>query len=339
MDRAAAIRRLLRRQLTRRKVSDLDPDAFLEELVGQAIASGADPEKVYDAVGRSVIDSGTVLADELQRRTPRMVREHDRIARRFERNLRKRWKAALDLYYAVYVACLELGEQSSRKRKSRNESSYRLEALVRLHVRACLVASEVHALLRTGHANGAMARARTLHEHAVTAFVLSKAGEEDAERAAAVDDRDRGSSPVPPGIHERDTHARVHAKVHGRSLNERASDLRATCDDRRRLRHEHPRLSRLQIDAGTIVDRSRKPAGRSCCSPATRASADDERSRATAALDTDERRIRVSHPLRLADRKRQQMSAAHLRFGSALRSASLRGRSAGDGEKRERGHE
>jgi hypothetical protein len=163
-------------------VSEPAADAQIEEFADQAIASGADPEKVSELLDRLVLDSSANLASELKRRTPRMIREHGRIARGFERRLRKRWKAALDLYYAVYVSCLELGEEFNRSLEPGDEPHYRLAALIRLHVRACLVASEIHALLRTGHANGAMARARTLHEHAVIALVLSKAREEDAER-------------------------------------------------------------------------------------------------------------------------------------------------------------
>jgi hypothetical protein len=48
-----------------------------------------------------------------------------------------------------------------------------VEALTRLHARGCLVASEVLGLVRTGHAAGAGARWRTLHELSVTADIIA----------------------------------------------------------------------------------------------------------------------------------------------------------------------
>jgi hypothetical protein len=53
---------------------------------------------------------------------------------------------------------------------------------VRLHSRACLVASEVRALLASGHPFGAQARWRTLHELGVVAFILRMSDKEVAER-------------------------------------------------------------------------------------------------------------------------------------------------------------
>jgi hypothetical protein len=56
------------------------------------------------------------------------------------------------------------------------------EVLVRLHARACLTASEVLVLLKTGHATGAHARWRTLHELAVVGYFVSAQGNDVAER-------------------------------------------------------------------------------------------------------------------------------------------------------------
>ena len=113
-----------------------------------------------------------------------MIREHARFRRRFERNLQKRWSPALNLYYAVYVACEEVGSEYADRNRATAvaDRDFRFEALVRLHARACTVASEIFALLRTGHALGASARARTLHEIAVTGYVLAAGTVADAER-------------------------------------------------------------------------------------------------------------------------------------------------------------
>ncbi|MCW2984420.1 MAG: hypothetical protein JWR63_1990 [Conexibacter sp.] len=65
--------------------------------------------------------------------------------------------------------------------KAAENNDCNFDALVRLHARACRVASEARALLRTGHADGAHARSRTLHEIAVTAFFIRTQGGEVGE--------------------------------------------------------------------------------------------------------------------------------------------------------------
>ena len=54
------------------------------------------------------------------------------------------------------------------------------ELLTRLHARACRVGSEVLVLLESGHAGGAHARWRTLHEIAVVALFLRDRGKDIA---------------------------------------------------------------------------------------------------------------------------------------------------------------
>jgi hypothetical protein len=54
-------------------------------------------------------------------------------------------------------------------------------ALVKLHARACLISAEILSLLRSGHASGAHARWRALHEVAVIADFLAS-GDSDLAR-------------------------------------------------------------------------------------------------------------------------------------------------------------
>ena len=51
-----------------------------------------------------------------------------------------------------------------------------------MHARACQIASEVLVLLRSGHADGAHARWRSLHEIAVVSLFIKSAGNQIAER-------------------------------------------------------------------------------------------------------------------------------------------------------------
>ena len=137
---------------------------------------------------RAVVDSLEQLAPEILDRLnldlERMLAEHRQIRRGFERRLDDVWGRALDRYWATYVACTEAGVLCNEAAKpgAAEENDIRFLALTRLHGRACMVASEIHALLRTGHAAGAEARWRTLHEIAVVSAVIVEADQDVAER-------------------------------------------------------------------------------------------------------------------------------------------------------------
>lgn len=103
--------------------------------------------------------------------------------------LRHRWGAPLSRLRMLISMCFDVGARSAsalRRSKSRR-NRYLREVLVRLHARACQVASEVVCLLEGGFADGAMARWRTLHELAVVARFIQMHGEETAERYLAYD--------------------------------------------------------------------------------------------------------------------------------------------------------
>lgn len=150
----------------RQSVADL-----FNDLVKQAVASGADNEKIRTALDHATQAAAEAFAENLRSDAPRMLGEHARIQKGFEHRLYLRWRRALDLFEVVRTCCLEAGENFYMDHRS--EIDPKLSALTLLHARACLVASEVQGLLGTGHAAGAQARWRTLHELAVIAFLLS----------------------------------------------------------------------------------------------------------------------------------------------------------------------
>lgn len=108
---------------------------------------------------------------------PRMLHEYRRLNARFERRLHKRWGKALDLFCSIAVSSTELGDQEYRdagwEDLDENQGAV-LEAVSGIHARACRTSWEVYELLRAGFPKGAQARARTLHELAVTAIILSE---------------------------------------------------------------------------------------------------------------------------------------------------------------------
>lgn len=90
----------------------------------------------------------------------------------------------MDLYDMFTVAARQLGSDINRKHRpdAIADQDYVFEALVRIHARACLIASEIRALMVSGHASGALARWRSLHELAVIAYFIREHGNDVAER-------------------------------------------------------------------------------------------------------------------------------------------------------------
>ncbi len=62
------------------------------------------------------------------------------------------------------------------------EGDFVFDVVIRLHARACQIASEVLKLLKSGFADGAHARWRSLHEVAVVALFIHKHGNDVAEK-------------------------------------------------------------------------------------------------------------------------------------------------------------
>jgi hypothetical protein len=129
------------------------------------------------AVPRAVGVAVDLMIESLERHAPAFLQEARAMREGFENRLYSRWGRALDLADTLRAVALEAGADFHR-RHSPAEGDWRYAALVRLHARGCLIGSEVMALLRSGHASGAHARWRSLHEVAVVAVFI-----EDQETA------------------------------------------------------------------------------------------------------------------------------------------------------------
>lgn len=156
--------------------------ARLGELISDAEEAGISQpeidEKIRQVLTGAIDQSVPSLVRTLEKRAPRMLREHRKMNRRFIRRLRRRWQDPLDRYYAVLVSAIEMGGDFSKRNEEEARESGDLvyEAVVGLHAQACRVAWEVYSLLQTGFPYGALARCRTLHELAVISMVLTDHG-------------------------------------------------------------------------------------------------------------------------------------------------------------------
>lgn len=150
-----------------------------------AMLETEDGQDRFEQAFRTAIDEGAVaVAAELKRTARVALADHRSIRKGFEARLRRRWKKALDIFEMLLIAAPEGGSDLSERYGDRavSENDLTFEALKLLHGRACVTASEVRALLVSGHPTGAHARWRTLHELAVITSVIKDHGADLAER-------------------------------------------------------------------------------------------------------------------------------------------------------------
>ena len=112
------------------------------------------------------------------------LQENEAARLAFEERLEGIWRRPIDLLDLFVYLSLEAGTDfnSEYRQDAIASGDAVLEVLTRLHGRACQVAKEILVLLRSGFADGADARWRTLHELAIVALLIGEHGQELAER-------------------------------------------------------------------------------------------------------------------------------------------------------------
>ncbi len=110
----------------------------------------------------------------LNKNSKKMLTEQRKYQKGFERRLYERWKNPLDILECLIRVSLESGEEHKNKlkRTTDNTNDFKREALIKIHARALHISNEILVLLKSGYADGANARWRSLHELAVISFFL-----------------------------------------------------------------------------------------------------------------------------------------------------------------------
>ena len=169
---------------------DIDSSKSANLLTGQISLEFTDED--IDSIGDKAEDvtqdfidaAAEALLTEIKRIAPTMLKEQWREQQGFEKRLRECWEEPLDLLDLFISIATEAGMDFNDEfgdDAARSEDAV-FEALIRLHTRACQVSSEVLTLLRSGYADGAHARWRTLHEIAVVSCLINEHGQNLAEK-------------------------------------------------------------------------------------------------------------------------------------------------------------
>lgn len=129
-----------------------------------------DPAEAQGLASQLVDELASDFTAALEKQATTIIKAQLKTRLRFERNLYKRWRPALDLLELVILAYRDLGLDFNAGRPAHPDVLH--EVLLRLWARGCQVALEIHTLLRSGFADGAHGRWRTLHELAVVALFI-----------------------------------------------------------------------------------------------------------------------------------------------------------------------
>ena len=157
---------------------DIGGETELDELYQEFV------QKIEEIFPQILEEMTAQILAALKQDMPAMLKAHRKDMKGFEKRLAGEWKKPFDLFEAFLVLAFEAGDEFNHEFRKNNAEAgnYVLEALTRLHARACQIASEVLVLLKSGFADGAHARWRSLHEIAVVASFIKTHGNEVAER-------------------------------------------------------------------------------------------------------------------------------------------------------------
>ncbi len=146
--------------------------------------SEEDKARFSDVFNEAMRHSVKLVLANLMASMPQIGAERARLRTEFEARLYQRWQPALDLFDLTLWMAREAGSTFNQRYRPQavRDQDLIFDVLTRLHARACMVGSEVLTLLHSGHAAGAHARWRTLHEVTVVAYLIRQHGADLAKR-------------------------------------------------------------------------------------------------------------------------------------------------------------
>ena len=108
----------------------------------------------------------------LQKDSSNQIAYERKRTEKFQRNLYSIWKKPLDLLQLLIDSSMEIGERAKTKMANgkKHITNPRYVALIKIHARSVHISNEIFSLLRSGYADGANARWRSLYE--LTAIFL-----------------------------------------------------------------------------------------------------------------------------------------------------------------------
>jgi hypothetical protein len=130
-----------------------------------------------DITKNFIVSTANTVRRDLKRKAPAMLAGRRREASGFEKRNLQRWRKAFNLIELIWEVAAEVGNKFNQDLHGQSvarDQAYLFQALVHIHARSMLVASECICLMRGGFPDGALSRWRTLHElNVIASFLLS----------------------------------------------------------------------------------------------------------------------------------------------------------------------
>jgi len=142
-------------------------------------------KKLIKTIGREILPKfSEALTTELIKDRHTFLLNQRKLQMRFETQLYERWKVPLDLFECLIQISLESGKKYKKKlnNKKNNKNNFKYDAIIKLHARALHISNEIAILLKSGYADGANARWRSLHELAIISFFLCENNNDVSKR-------------------------------------------------------------------------------------------------------------------------------------------------------------
>lgn len=141
-----------------------------------------DPEQIVEIVQKLMPDVIDLHEKYIRKNSKRILKERNKDMRHFRKNLKNEWETAFDQLDNFIAFNLEYGMIVSESYEVKQPNDVKFSTLKSLHARACQMAFEVLELIKSGFADGALARWRSLHEISVMANFLENGSEELCQR-------------------------------------------------------------------------------------------------------------------------------------------------------------
>lgn len=148
----------------------------------------SDSKEISELIEKTLIKSlpecADILLKELKLKSNSMLKNRRKYKKGFEKRLFKRWKQPINLLEMFINISLEAGAEfnSENREKAVENKDFVFEALSKMHARGCQISFEILELIKSGFADGAMARWRSLHEISVLSFFIKDNGQKTAKR-------------------------------------------------------------------------------------------------------------------------------------------------------------
>jgi hypothetical protein len=168
-----------------------DLDSWFFSALARALAKSGksdylkeSPDVTRKVIGKFLTEAAHTLLRTIKSQGFETLSKNRECARGFEERLMEEWKKPIDLIEMLLGISFEVGAEFNRKHRGEASESndFLFDVLTRQHARCCLIGNEILVLLKSGFADGAMARWRTLHEIVVVSYFIQKHGQDMAKR-------------------------------------------------------------------------------------------------------------------------------------------------------------